>query len=103
MANNGHTSSRTPLKTPVAYKDKKFPNMLRIKFEEGGKVPEVLAGSYNKIVEAEKAISDWIIGYTRDKIYPSAPANDIPQKLAIKPKEDEKVLKNGEEKGISRV
>ena len=76
--------------------DKKYPNMVRIIFDQGGKVPDILTGLYNKRF-GQKAIDDWTIGYTREKIRPRPPANDIPQVLVQKPK----VEKDGEEKSIS--
>jgi len=93
MSNNGHLSSRTPLKIPVAVPDKKYPNMWKIQFDEGGNVHESLKGLFNR-KSAKKAIDDWVKGTTRKKIYPVAPQNDIPQR---------KSKKDGEEESISRV
>ncbi len=94
MDYNGHKSSRTPLKTLKMVKDKTYPNMFKLVFEEGGTVPENISGMYNGIAEAQKAIEYWTEGYTRDKITPQAPRNDIPTKLE---------QKDGKEKSVSRV
>lgn len=89
---NGAKSSRVPRKTLEAVKDKKFPMMLRLQFHEGGLLPVGLQGLYGGWTEAQKAIDDWTSGVSRDKIYPSAPKNDIPQR---------KVEKDGEAKNPS--
>ncbi len=69
------------MKTLVIYPDKQFGTMLRLKFEEGGKLPEVLSGMYNSRTEAQRAIDYYMEGITRNKIYPRAPTNDIPQRI----------------------
>jgi len=97
MAYNGYKSSRVPLKTLKAVKDKKFPSMFRLAFETGGPIAENLSGMYGSMKEAQKAIDDWVIGYNRNKITPTAPKNDIPQRLVKKPK----VNKDGEAESIS--
>ena len=93
MANNGQKSSRVPQKTLKIIPDKNFSSMLRVVFEEGGKVPDVVSGMYNSRKDAQKAIDDWTIGYTRDKIRPREPVNDTPHKIKGK--------KDGEEKRTS--
>ncbi len=75
-------------------KDKKYPNMFNIVFEAGGTVPENLSGMYNGVAEAQKAIDYWTEGYTRNKITPQAPKNDIPQRLE---------QKDGKEESVNRV
>jgi len=90
----GSDSPRKPLKTIITYKDKRFPTILRLRFKEGGLLPDSLTGMYNSQAEADKAISDYNEGYTRKKIYPTAPKNDIPQRSEVK---------DGEEKDASRV
>ena len=81
---NGHKSSRKPRKTLQIVKDKRFPSMLRLQFKEGGNVPKNLSGMYGKEAEAQQAIDYYVEGYTRDKIRPSAPKNDIPQRKVKK-------------------
>lgn len=76
------------------YKDKVFPSMYRLKFREGGNVPEFLSGMYGSISEAQQAIDYYNEGYTRPKIYPKPPKNDIPQRS---------VKKDAEEENSSRV
>jgi len=78
---NGNQSPRVPEKTLVIYPDKAFPTMLKVKFKEGGKIPEVLSGMYNGRTEAQRAIDYYIEGITRNKIYPKPPTNDIPQRI----------------------
>jgi len=78
---NGYKSSRKVLKTLVIYPDKTFPTMLKVKFHEGGIVPKVLSGMYNGRTEAQRAIDYYYEGITRNKIYPRAPTNDIPQRI----------------------
>ena len=80
------------MKIPVLKKDKTSPNLYTIVFEEGGRVPEVLSGTWTKVHVAQKAIDNWVAGYTRKKIYPRAPKNDIPQR---------KEKDNGEKECIS--
>lgn len=97
MSNNGLKSGRIPKKTLRIVKDKQFPNMHRLEFEGGGRLPENLSGMYGKPAEAQKAIDNWVKGVGRNKIYPQAPKNDIPTKLEQK----KKVENNGEEECIS--
>jgi len=94
MAKQKDRSARPPQKTLVTYKDKSFPSMLRLKYKEGGILPNSLTGLYSSRVDAQKAIEYYNEGYDRKKIYPKAPQNDIPQRS---------VEKNGEEKGSSGV
>lgn len=91
---NGHESSRKPRKTLTYVKHETYPNLLRLQFKEGGQLPESLSGFYNNIADAQRAIDDWTEGYTRNKIYPKAPKNDIPQRS---------VVKDGEAKDERRV
>lgn len=78
----GHHSGRKPRKNLKIVKDERFPSMLRLKFHEGGRVPEKLSGLYSGYVDAQNAIDNYIEGYDRPKIYPKAPQNDIPQRRA---------------------
>ena len=89
MANNGHESSRKPLKTVEAIKDDRFPNMWRLQFREGGKLPTHLEGMFNSLADAQRAINYYNEGFDRPKIYPRAP------------KRSEN--KDGEEKDAGRV
>lgn len=98
---NGAKQVRKPQKTLKIVKDDKFPNMLRLQFEEGGKLPEVLSGMYGGYPEAQRAIDNWMEGHTRDKIYPKAPANDKPSVLKPKETDKGKVEKDGEAKSTS--
>lgn len=70
---SGSDSSREPRKTLKAVPDEKFSNMLRLVFEEGGKVPDSLDGVYKSRAKAEQAIKYYNEGYDRKKIYPRAP------------------------------
>jgi hypothetical protein len=88
----GNDSSRKPLKTLVAVKDKKYPTMWRLQFVEGGKVPANLSGLYKNHINAKRAVQYYIDGINRPKIYPKAPKNDKPTRLE---------MKNGEDKDIS--
>lgn len=92
MANNGYKSSRVPLKIPVVVPSKKSPNLFSIQFDDGGRVHKSLSGNYTKKKEAQRAIDYWVVGYTRDKIRPTPPANDIPQR---------RVKDNGEKQSLS--
>ena len=84
----GSNSSRKPKKTLKAVPDSKFPSMLRLVFEEGGKVPEALDGMYKSHAKANEAIAHWNDGYDREKIYPRAPREvkkEEPKSVDVKP------------------
>lgn len=78
----GNDSSRVPEKTLMIVPDKKFGNMLRLQFKEGGKVPAHLSGLYMKRAQAQDAVDYYNAGFDRKKIYPQAPAE--PKKEAPK-------------------
>lgn len=86
----GSDSSRKPLKELELVADTKYPSMFRLKFKGGGKLPAKLTGLYNRKT-ALKAIDDYVEGYDRPKIYPSAPKNDKPTRRAKKNGEDQDI------------
>lgn len=97
MSNNGHDSSRKPLKTLEVVKDATFPSMLRLQFKEGGKIPKHLEGMFNSTADAQRAIDNYNDGYDRPKIYPKAPA------VSKKAVSERSINSDGEEKDTGRV
>ena len=85
----GNDSNRVPNKTLVAVPDKKFGNMLRLQFKEGGKVPDHLTGLYMKRAQAQDAIDYYNSGYDRQKIYPSAPKSPPKLERSVKDNAEE--------------
>lgn len=112
-------------KTLKVVADKKYSNMLRLVFQEGGAVPAKFSGLYKSRAVAQNAVEQYNRELALKKVYPSAPyepkkvAADAP--LDVKPLSEAKViereapkpkkaapekrseLKDGEAKNTSRV
>lgn len=97
-------------KTLKIVADEKFSNMLRLVFQEGGKVPEKYAGLYKSRAVAKVAVETYNRELALKKVYPSAPyepkkeevvkAEPKPQKAAPVKRSE---VNDGEAKDTSRV